>query len=776
MRTLAAMGLLLVSCGGGGGGGSKDVGATFNRAAGFDRAPSALAVDEYDRLWVGGRFDAFTDTPVANLARFGGSGGQIDTSFDLGSGPNGSVQAIRAVANGSGAAWIGGSFTEVDGAPRRGLALIENVGALDPFFQPGTGFLGSVRALALADDGSGDVWAGGIFSAYDGTPTVNLARVRPDGTLAAGTSGTGFGVDSAVFALAPVGDGSGDVYVGGRFLEYDGTPLGSIVRIRNGAIEPSFATGSGFALSSGSNFQTVRALALAEDGSGDVLVGGLFDSYDGTGTPNLARLTNDGTLVTAFSAGGAPNGSVEALLPVGDGSGDVFVGGSFENIAGQVGPGLARIRPDGSQEPSFDMGANRILGTVSALAPVPGTPGAVSAAGGFTTAGTPAYPHLVRLQPDGTVHPSSVPSGGLQGLVLDVLPRPDGSAVVTGTFSSYAGSAVSNLVRLGADGGLQIEYPQVAGAGFRLSSDALSAERFYVVGSFVQVGSHSTKHAARMELAGGPPDTSFQIFDLPGFGPNGAITDAIPMPDGALLVNGNYTQWDGFASRNLVKLDAAGQDYSNSAFADGEVYDYAIAEDGSGRVWAGGTFTMYFDVFTPAPRVGLLRPVAVNFYEVDADFAPGKGFDGGVPRALVVRPQTAEVYVGGDFAEFDGQPASRILRLLPDGNLDPTFATGAGFDAVVHNLAVAADGTGDIYVSGEFTSYDGVAVSNFVRLKSTGALDPTFANTTGFNGAVRRIAPVGGGSREIYVCGDFTTYDGVTTGSVVRLNADGSAD
>lgn len=81
MRSWVAV-VVVVASWGGGGGSSKDAGATFNRAGGFDQAPVALAVDEYERLWVGGRLSAYTDQPVQNLARFEGSLGQIDTSFD----------------------------------------------------------------------------------------------------------------------------------------------------------------------------------------------------------------------------------------------------------------------------------------------------------------------------------------------------------------------------------------------------------------------------------------------------------------------------------------------------------------------------------------------------------------------------------------------------------------------------------------------------------------------------------------------------------------------
>ncbi|MBI1380408.1 MAG: hypothetical protein GC161_04895 [Planctomycetaceae bacterium] len=778
MRLPALLVLFLVSCGGGGGGAPTDAGSSFNRAAGFDQAPLALAVDEFDRLWVGGPMDAFTDRAIPKLARFGATGSQSEQGFPAGAGPNGTVHAILPVADGSGAAWIAGSFTEVNGVPSRGLALLGSNGALVPSFQPGSGLLGSGLALAATNDGTGDVWVGGNFSEFHGAATWHLARVRPDGALALATQGSGFGASGTVYALAATNDGSGDVIVGGQFLDYNTSPLGSIVRIRGdtAAIAANFLVSVGFGWSIAPGFQTVFAIARADDGSGDLFVGGNFDSFQGASTPYLVRLGPDGILNPTFGASGAPTGAVRAILPTGDGSGDVFVGGDFVNIAGQLVAYLARLQADGSLEPSFDLSANQVLGRVQAFAPVPGTPGAIRAAGTFTTGGTPAYPHFVRLEPDGTVHPTSVASNGLVGPVWDVLPHSDGGVVLSGLPSSYAGQAVPNLLRLEPNGALGAQYPQLVGLGIRLLEDPLSSERFYVTGAFTQVGSHQTKQVARMFVASGSPDTTFQFVNLPGIGPNGAVSDAIPTPDGALLVNGNYTQWDGFPARNLVKLDAAGDDYSNAGFVDGVVDDYAFTEDGSGRLWAVGTFSVWINQFTPAPRVGLLTPVSVNFFDPDGNFAPGTGFDGGVPRAVVVRPNTADAYIAGSFASYQGQSAPRIVRLRPNGSRDPSFEVGTGFDGEVLRMALARDGTEDLYVFGDFTSYDGTPVSNFIRLKSTGSLDPTFAGTTGFNGLVRNIVPLGGNSREVYVCGDFTSYNGVNTGSIVRINPDGSLD
>ena len=53
---------------------------------------------------------------------------------------------------------------------------------------------------------------------------------------------------------------------------------------------------------------------------------------------------------------------------------------------------------------------------------------------------------------------------------------------------------------------------------------------------------------------------------------------------------------------------------------------------------------------------------------------------------------------------------------------------GAGFDGgglgiVLETVAVAADGTGDVYVGGQFTYYDGTQVDHFAVLNPDGSLD-----------------------------------------------------
>jgi len=78
----------------------------------------------------------------------------------------------------------------------------------------------------------------------------------------------------------------------------------------------------------------------------------------------------------------------------------------------------------------------------------------------------------------------------------------------------------------------------------------------------------------------------------------------------------------------------------------------------------------------------------------------------------------------------------RIVRLLPDGQIDPTFNTGSGFAGAVNDLRMQPDGK--VLVGGSFTQFNGTAAFRLIRLNSDGSRDTGFSATA--PGDVRRIA------------------------------------
>src|SRR5262249_49033595 len=151
------------------------------------------------------------------------------------------------------------------------------------------------------------------------------------------------------------------------------------------------------------------------------------------------------------------------------------------------------------------------------------------------------------------------------------------------------------------------------------------------------------------------------------------------------------------------------------ASTDGRVF--AIAEDGNGRTYVGGTFSES----AGAARHSLAQASA-------ATGAPATAFDAteaGKSFAFALQPNGGAL-VGGRFFEAGGQPRVGLLRLRADGTLDPdwtpTIASSgdAGSEEVA---ALAVDASGDVYVGGFFDHVSGTARSNLAKLDGTsGAL------------------------------------------------------
>jgi hypothetical protein len=129
------------------------------------------------------------------------------------------------------------------------------------------------------------------------------------------------------------------------------------------------------------------------------------------------------------------------------------------------------------------------------------------------------------------------------------------------------------------------------------------------------------------------------------------------------------------------------------------------------------------------------------------------------------------IAVGGNTL-YNGQFIGRLCRIFPNGTLDTSLNVGAGFNNSL--LTVEVDSSGNILAGGYFTSYSGSAVNRIVRILPNGNIDSTFNIGSGFNGIVTQILPLPG--NKVLCSGLFTTYQGITRNRIIRLNADGTVD
>jgi len=172
-----------------------------------------------------------------------------------------------------------------------------------------------------------------------------------------------------------------------------------------------------------------------------VVGGGFFSAGGSLSNSHLARLLSDGTLDTTFSTGPDGISSTVWCLAV-DSDGRVVIGGDLSNDQQYIRPHIARLNVDGSVDGSF-LPTNTIDGSVLALAIQ--TNHSVIIGGSFYSQGTvPGY--LARLNADGTTDTTF--DGYLSGAVYAIAIQTDGKIVIGGNFQTVGGASRRNLARL----------------------------------------------------------------------------------------------------------------------------------------------------------------------------------------------------------------------------------------------------------------------------------------------------------------------------------------
>lgn len=393
---------------------------------------------------------ALTNAPVniLDVQSYNQPPGNYDPTF-VQAGINGSVYSLAQQANSQ--ILVAGNFTAVGTTTEGYLARLNTDGTLDGAFLgglPGSGnggASGPVNSIVVQSDAR--ILLGGSFTNVDGVTRNNIARVLTDGTLDTSFSPTG--ANGAVNAVAETFiNGLRRVYVGGAFAIMNGTFSPGIARldadikdnINDGALDSSFSVGAGVD-------GVVNAIVVYPTNSiyaGKVIIGGLFQHYNGIEATNLVRLNIDGSLDTNFdnNLGLGPEGIVRAIAIQPDGN--IMVGGSFTNFNGTSAPYIVRLQANGLVDPTFVGSANDL---VEGIAVQPDN--RILLVGQFSQADGVTRSHITRLLPTGAADPSINFGAGANGDVDTVLVQSTNTSIVIGgTFSDYDSQPVQNIARI----------------------------------------------------------------------------------------------------------------------------------------------------------------------------------------------------------------------------------------------------------------------------------------------------------------------------------------
>ena len=573
-------------------------------------------------------------------------------------------------------------------------------------------FSSTVSALAI--DSSGNVYAGGKFTANPGFNHIAIWTNQIWTNLPVGSTN---GITNTVNTILVQGT---NVFAGGNFAGIGGQYFGYIARWDGSQWHP---LGNGASAGVGSN-----VYALASDGT-NLYVGGSFTTAGGGSATNIAMW--DGTNWYALAAGlGGSNSLVSAIAFAADGS--IYAGGTFTNSGAAPINRIARW--DGANWSNLDAGVNNQIQAITTI----GTN--LYIGGSFTNSGTNAIAGLARWSGSQWL----AVSGGVSGGTVDALATDGTNLYVGGSFTTAGTNAANRIAKLTGTNWTAL------GSGLNNTVDALVFWQgvIYASGDFSTAGGVSANRFARWD---GQQWSGFSAL-------NGSQVNVITPAGTNVYIGGNFTTASGVSAKNLARWDGSHWTGLGIGTTNGvDTAPLSIAVSTNGQVYVGGSFAHAGAITTS----GIARWDGTNWS------ALGGGINsGGLVYALAF-DSSGNLYAGGKFTSISGVSVNNLARW--DGtNWWDVGAGGVTSDVGVASVrALFIQGT-NIFVGGAFDRaglnfiyVSGIALWNGSQWSSLGPVpNPGSAGVESF----------AYDGTNLYASGSFTQLGGVNTTNLAMWN------
>jgi len=585
-------------------------------------------------------------------------------------------------------------------------------GSLDMTFNPddkgfgdGTTLIGNINAFAIQNDGK--IIAGGNFPTHLTVPCKSIARFLPDGSLDPEfLAGSGFDDEVKSIAIQP----DGKIIIGGYFTKFNALPANRIVRLNaDGSMDETFNTGLGFD-------GPVETIAIQTDGK--ILAGGDFLNYQAQEFGRIIRLSVNGHPDPDFVTEHGFNGIVNKILIQNDGK--ILIGGEFTSYQDTDKSALIRILSNGKPDLSFNPNLSSSgISPTKIVAIAVQNDDKIIISGNFETVGDVQSKTFARIHADGSLDTTFVQGESVNGLVMTIVIQPDEKILIGGYFTHFKNHERLTLARINTDGSLDesldayLSFHIAGGNQYCTRIIAYQNDNKIIVGHFYLHYWQQKYKFIRM-MNSGSIDADFNAhfgFGKTGF--DGGLYITAIQQDGKILAGGVFSNYFGFPTNNLVRLE----------------------KDGS----------------------------------IDETFNIGTGFNGSV--SLIELQKDGKIMVGGNFTNFNGTDINRVLRLHPDGRLDESFDPGTGFENPVTGICIQEDGK--ILIGGEFTFYNGQFQKRLLRVYPDGTLDGSF---DALFLDIRKIRAVTIHENKIYVAGSLGEPGIELSNQINRTNLDGKPD
>jgi hypothetical protein len=257
----------------------------------------------------------------------------------------------------------------------------------------------------------------------------------------------------------------------------------------------------------------------------------------------------------------------------------------------------------------------------------------------------------------------------------------------------------------------------------------------------------------------------------------------IQQPDGKIIATGFLTSYSGVSKNRIVRLNVDGSIDNTFVMGSGfnGFYTAVPGIDSLGNIIVPGYFSTYNGVTTPIYGLAKLSSGGT----MDMTFSATTGFAGAptIPQGVLVNPDDS-MYVTGYFTSFSGISANHIIKLQSNGYKDDSFNYGTGFNSygeeAINTFRISGETSfyvvGTNYNGGGFTMYNGTPVNRILKLMSDGTIDPSFNSGTGLSGGTADLSSYCTiiWTNKLLLWGTFTSYNGTPSLNWIILNSDGT--
>jgi uncharacterized delta-60 repeat protein len=527
---------------------------SFSQAADFD---TTFHLNRNNHLYSTLNDDFLTRSlhvlPDSSFVGFGGfrpcyrvdKHGVLDASFFN---PEAYNQTYGSYRDAEGRFVIWGSVTISTYGEKHGIARLLSNGRVDSTFAP-INSIGSMSssviwsACPLPDN---SIIAAGIFGAVNGVPHSNIVKINPEGVVDFSFAANGSNARIRAVALDTISDPTNPtLLVGGEFTMFNGVDAPYLVRINlDGSLVSSFHS----TLSVNGEVSRIQI-----DSQGRVYIAGPFTMVNGVNTNRITRIFADGTLDEEFNtnavAFGILDGPVHAILIEED---RLLLGGEFTTIGTTPAVKVLSVFLDGQLNPNFDLTQGGPGGSVYSLARW--TDSTYVVGGSFTRITTSLRKDIYVIDLENhLVRDKLLVEKGFSGLVKAVLPLPNGNILYGGDFVRFDGTTCNGLACTNAAGEIVESFINNLPNGSSVSDFELRNDTILVSGSFTSYRGQPVRQIMKIDLDGNL-DPNFNTTT----GPNNQVFDCAIAEDGTIFCVGSFSNVSGLPYNKVVRLNPNG--------------------------------------------------------------------------------------------------------------------------------------------------------------------------------------------------------------------------